>query len=227
MRLWSAAGAALLLVLLTGVIAIRHGRPLPLDDALHGWAVHHRPHATRDVAIVITSTGVGVVPYVLAGTAGVIAGSGPRGRALMAALAIVLLLAVQALRFGVVTSLGRARPPMSDWAVHVSGSAFPSGHTVTSAMAAALLIWAARRHLHRTWWRWAVVLCVAVWAIAVGLTRVYLGVHWPTDVAGGWLFTATAIGLAAWLASAVTARRGGAGGWDGDARVEECSSTDQ
>lgn len=192
------AGAGLLIALLTAAITFRHGRPFFVDDSVHGWAVHHRPPTARELAIAITSTGIGIVPYALAAAAGMIAGTGVRGKALMAAQTMAFLLVVQTLRFGVATTAGRPRPPVSDWAVHVSGFAFPSGHTVASATAAGLLIWAACQRLHGAL-RAAVGSCAAVWAIAVGLTRVYLGVHWPTDVAGGWLFTITALGLAVWF----------------------------
>jgi membrane-associated phospholipid phosphatase len=189
------ASAALLLALLA-LVVFRHGRPFAFDLAVHDWAVHHRPGAPRKLAAAVTATGVGVVPYLLAIVAGVIRGSGPYGRALMAVRAVVTLLGVQLLRFGLSVAVGRERPPAADWAVHVSGFAFPSGHTVTSATAAGLLLWAAWHRLHGAA-RAAVVTCVTTWAVAVGLSRVYLGVHWPTDVAGGWLFTIVLLGSAA------------------------------
>ncbi|MFB9838010.1 phosphatase PAP2 family protein, partial [Actinoallomurus acaciae] len=93
-------------------------------------------------------------------------------------------------------AVGRRRPPAAGWAVHASGFAFPSGHTVTSATAAGLLIWALCRH-GGGWPRTVAVALLTVWAVAVGLTRIYLGVHWPTDVAGGWLMTVVVLGLVA------------------------------
>jgi undecaprenyl-diphosphatase len=141
----------------------------------------------------------------LAIVAGVIGGSGPYGRALLTVRAAAGLLVVQLLRFTLMNAVGRHRPPVADWAVHVTGFAFPSGHTVTSATAAGILIWAAYPRL-RGAPRAVFTACVAAWAVAVGLSRVYLGVHWPTDVIGGWAFTAALLGSAFLVLRA--ARRG-------------------
>jgi membrane-associated phospholipid phosphatase len=197
-RAWTATVVVcggLLLALLAAVL-YRHGRPFAVDEALHRWAVAHRPRAARITAADLTDTGVGVVPYALALTAGAITGAGPRGRALAALRAVLFLAAVQLVRLGLAVAVGRRRPPTADWAVHVTGFAFPSGHTVTSATAAGVLIWALYGRL--AGWRRALASSVlALWAVAVGLSRVYLGVHWPSDVAGGWLMTVALLGLAA------------------------------
>jgi undecaprenyl-diphosphatase len=190
------AVAAVLLVALLTTVVIRHGRPIPPDLSLHRWSLAHRPGAARAAAAALTDTGFGVVPSVLALAAGALAGRGIRGRVLTAVAAALVLLVVQLLRFGLATAIGRARPPAAGWAVHVSGYAFPSGHTVTSATAAGLLIWALYRH-DGGWPRAVAASLLAVWAAAVGLSRVYLGVHWPTDVVGGWLLTVVLLGLAA------------------------------
>ena len=182
-----------MLLALLAMVELRHGCPLPADLAVHRWAVRHRPDLPRRSAAFITATGTGVVPYTLAMVAGVIAGSGPYGRVVTAVRAVAVLLVVQLLRFGLVTAVGRRRPPAADWAVHVTGFAFPSGHTVTSATAAGILIWAAYPRLHGVL-RTVFAACVVTWAVAVGLSRVYLGVHWPTDVVGGWAFTAVLLG---------------------------------
>lgn len=167
-----------------------HEAPLPVDAALHSWMVVHRADGLTAPAVAITTTGSGLPAYSLAAVAGVTAVGWRRWW--RRALAAVAALAVgNLLRFALAAGIGRSRPPAADWAWHAAGPALPSGHTTTSALVAGLL-WVAvakRPGLARTVVRAAAV----AWTAAVGLTRVYLGVHWPTDVAAGWLLAATLV----------------------------------
>ncbi|WP_405721969.1 phosphatase PAP2 family protein [Streptomyces sp. NBC_01537] len=190
-----------LFTLLALTLVHRHGAPFALDRTTHAWSLHHRPDPLRHLARAVTATGTGPVPYLCALAAGFIAGhsQGMRGRLLGAAAALGFLAAGQALRYGVLHVIARPRPPVADWAAPASGYAFPSGHTTTSALAAGLLAWALLRTLRPARARVAVVL-LTCWALAVGASRVYLGVHWATDVLGGWLFALTLLALATLLA---------------------------
>lgn len=79
-------------------------------------------------------------------------------------------------------AFGRVRPPVEDAALHVSGLAFPSGHSLASAtlaLAVAVVAWPTR-------WRLPATVVVATFAVLMGLSRLYLGVHWLTDVLGAW-----------------------------------------
>lgn len=83
-------------------------------------------------------------------------------------------------------AVGRARPPLDGRLIEAHGNSFPSGHT-TAASAGYLGLGLAVAGIAAT--RWARVLAVALSvlaAVAIGWTRIELGVHWPTDVAGGW-----------------------------------------
>ncbi len=76
----------------------------------------------------------------------------------------------------------RARPHLTPWLDHAGDMSYPSGHAAGSMvvlLAAALLI--RERRLP-----WAAV----VLSIAIGLTRPMLGMHWPSDVIGGWMWGA-------------------------------------
>ncbi|WP_332046860.1 phosphatase PAP2 family protein [Phenylobacterium sp.] len=92
----------------------------------------------------------------------------------------------------------RPRPDLVSHGSYVYSNSFPSGHSMLSAatyLTLAMLI--ASLEPTRATKFMAYVLAVAV-IVAVGISRVYLGVHWPSDVLGGWAFGA-AFSLLAWL----------------------------
>ena len=74
--------------------------------------------------------------------------------------------------------------------------AFPSGHTVraTAAYAMAAVEFGRMRPQWRVWMWPAVVVLVAL----VGVSRVYLGAHWPSDVAAGWAFGVVMVCIGCW-----------------------------
>ncbi|GAA3874536.1 phosphatase PAP2 family protein [Streptomyces lacrimifluminis] len=187
---------------LTMVVVGHDGIPLFADADLLSWSAAHHPDVALAFARGLTATGTGVIPFALAALAGIIAGRTLRQRALAVTLCLACLGAGQTLRYAVMALVARPRPPLTDWRTHASGWAFPSGHTTTAALTAGLLIIAV--HVRGPRGRTPFTLVIGGWGALVGLTRVYLGVHWFTDVLGGWLFALGWLGaclraVACWL----------------------------
>lgn len=92
---------------------------------------------------------------------------------------------------GIIAELGikrmfrRARPSMFEHLEVVKSSSFPSGHSMASSSLYLTLAFVGSRGHEARSHRLAIVGAAAGLAGLIGATRVYLGVHWPTDVLGG------------------------------------------
>lgn len=79
-------------------------------------------------------------------------------------------------------SFARERPTLWESISPEHSFSFPSGHamgSMTLAVVCVLLAW-------RTRWRWPALIGAGTFAVMVGLSRVYLGVHYPSDILAGW-----------------------------------------
>jgi undecaprenyl-diphosphatase len=136
------------------------------------------------VMYVVTFLGNGqtiVLLTAVAGTTALIAGR-PRD-------AVLLLLAVLAgtLFFELVKVLvHRMRPPLEDARIVQGGFSFPSGHSTLSATCYGTVAYLLIRGLQHDRWKVLVGILAALLVLAIGASRIYLGVHYPSDVLAGW-----------------------------------------
>lgn len=102
--------------------------------------------------------------------------------------------------------IGRPRPALVPHLVHVNNASFPSGHSLVSAALYLTLALMLAEDAKSWTARGAIVGFGALLVLLIGCSRVYLGVHWPSDVLGGWSFgTAWALAVFAanrWLRNA-------------------------
>lgn len=106
------------------------------------------------------------------------------------------------LNFGAKLTFGRVRPDLWVSLAPETDYSFPSGHAMGSmAVVAALvaLTWGTR-------WRWPVAILGGLFVVLVGLSRLYLGVHYPSDVLTGWLAALAWIGGVALIRSSAYLR---------------------
>ncbi len=93
----------------------------------------------------------------------------------------------------------RPRPLLAEHLISQGGYSFPSGHSFTVLVFYGFLIFLILHHLKPLWLAktFALLLCILV--IAIGFSRIYLGVHYPTDVLGGWAIGTLLLNLFSWF----------------------------
>jgi membrane-associated phospholipid phosphatase len=173
-------GLALLASRPVGEVLFPHGTS-GFDWSVRGWMSAHRHAAVTTVAFLLTTAG-GITGMRVLAVAGAL-DLWRRGQRRLAACVV----AVTVVAFVVFTEMkklhARPRPPALDGGI-ANDFAFPSGHATMSAAICCILAW--------LYWRAGLVRGRAALAVAiliplvVGVSRVYLGMHWATDVLGGW-----------------------------------------
>jgi undecaprenyl-diphosphatase len=174
---------AILLILVLAVVAIDvsedalEGESGPVDTAILLFVHHHVPGTLTGFFEAVTFTGSTAVLFSLTAV-GAIALLTARRR-FEALLLSASVLGGAAVVYAVKTAVGRTRPALweTEW---YWGSSFPSGHTLVVAAFAT----GAALCVNRVWpWARGYALSGAiVWISLVALSRLVLGVHWPTDV---------------------------------------------
>jgi undecaprenyl-diphosphatase len=174
------------IVVLAGIwLAMLIGGGGPLDRAIYDGLYAGGHPALLAIARLFTALGQ---PATLIAGGFVIAGLlwwRSRGRLAVALLGVILV--GRALASVQKYWIARVRPDVEPHLVVVHSSSFPSGHATSSMIVflALALALTARTRWHRLAAGGAVLL-----SLLVGTSRVMLGVHWPSDVAGGWAFGA-------------------------------------
>lgn len=158
------------------------------DDPVREWFYSIRGPALTSVAITITTL---ANKYVIIG------------------LCLLLLIIPRTrMSFGVPLSAGalgvtilnsiikhlvqRTRPEVLHL-VTEHGHSFPSGHSITSLFFYGMAVWLVWQYVDNRLLKWILTVLLAIPMLLIGPTRVYLGVHYPTDVLGAWCLAVAAI----------------------------------
>ncbi|HUF29518.1 MAG TPA: phosphatase PAP2 family protein [Gemmatimonadaceae bacterium] len=171
---------------------VKEGRTLDFDLAAMEWMSAHRIDLLDMFLLDVTALGTGLVVLVIVGVA-----------ALFLALtehrysAILLLVATaggQLLSTVLKMFYDRPRPSVIEPLTHTASTSFPSGHAMSAVVVYGTVAYLAARLQKKRWQRWLTMLSAALIIVSIAASRVYLGVHYPSDVLAG------TIGGAAWAA---------------------------
>ena len=194
-RGFHAAIGALLLVAL-GVIVVcvaffallanvvMAGGTQAMDDAVLLWMNQHASPELTDVALNVTALGAGMVVWLVVIVASVFLWASRHRWS-------VALLWVSILGSGLINSVmklffNRPRPQLFPWRAPYAGlSSFPSGHSMTSMVCYATLAYLVARLEPNRFLRRFTFVVTGLLVVLIGLSRMYLGVHYPTDVLAG------------------------------------------
>jgi membrane-associated phospholipid phosphatase len=92
--------------------------------------------------------------------------------------------------------IGRTRPDHADAVPpYETSPSFPSGHTLNSTVVIGLVVYLACLQVHRTIARVGLITAGVLFVFAMGMSRVYLGHHWMTDVIIGWVLGLGWVGI--------------------------------
>ena len=170
-----------------------------IDPPVWSFVIDHRTPALTTIAVTVTTLGSTVAMSLIA-LAAIVFLLVKRRRGDAALVAVVAAGAGVLVRFGKAT-VGRERPPVGFRLVAETNESFPSGHALASAAILGVLLVVLMPSIHSTSGRVAAITAAAIFVLVIGLSRLYLGVHWATDIIGGWV-----IGFA-WLYFGLTVRR--------------------
>lgn len=172
---------------------VHDNKALPFDTAIIDFFQRHviSDTLTPTVKTVTTFGGVAAVVAVTA-TLLVVSIIAKRARIGVSLAACVALAAGlnEIIKYWV-----RRPRPVDHRIIPETGYSFPSGHSMNNMAFYGFLIVLVFWFVQRKWLRWLIAAVLAAVVVAIGLSRIYLGVHYPSDVLAGWLFAIAYVDL--------------------------------
>lgn len=166
--------------------------PLPGDSAILRWLNQQSSPGLDTFFVTITDAGGAIVVGGVTLAVSVVLAK--RGRMAAAAIISAGVLGASLLNVALKLLFERSRPELWEQIITEESYSFPSGHAMASSALAYCLVailWHSR-------WRWWALVIGAVYTVGVGLSRLYLGVHYPSDVVAGWVISLLWVALVCW-----------------------------
>ncbi|HUP88220.1 MAG TPA: phosphatase PAP2 family protein, partial [Longimicrobiales bacterium] len=181
--------------------AVHEGVTQSFDEAVLRWLYAHRSPTLDTVMLEITMLGEGPVQLLVVLVAALILYQ-LRKRASVATL-LVGLVGGTILNALLKTTFARPRPMVVVALARVHTTSFPSGHAMSSLVTYGAIAYVTGRlvpepRLRRTTW-----ILAAILVLAIGISRMYLGVHYPSDVIAGYIAGLAWLAFLSWFITAI------------------------
>lgn len=162
---------------------VRSGSTTDFDDSVLRWLGAHHSKLLDATMLEVTALGTGMVVLAIAGIAGLFL---VLTRHRYSALLLLASTAGGLILNGILKAgFDRPRPQIFAWGTNAVSSSFPSGHAMSAAIVYGTVAYLAARLQRRGWARVLTMLIALVLIVLIAVSRMYLGVHYPTDVLAG------------------------------------------
>jgi len=162
---------------------VMEGETQTFDETVLRWIGARRTPVLDSVMLEITALGTGAVVLMIVCISGLfLALTRHKYSALLLLVATGGGLALNAV---LKLFFDRPRPGVVEWGTHAVSSSFPSGHSMSATIVYSTVAYLAARLSPRLWIRWVTMLVAALIIALIALSRLYLGVHYPSDVLAG------------------------------------------
>jgi undecaprenyl-diphosphatase len=162
---------------------VRSGSTQAFDDAVLRWMAMHRAKTAEHIMVEITFLGTGTVVIMSVGISAMFLSlTGHRYSALLLLVSTAGGLVLNnLLKLG----FGRPRPQIFAWVQPAASWSFPSGHAMSAAVVYGTVAYLAARLQQRRLHRILTFGLAGLLIVAISVSRLYLGVHYPSDVIAG------------------------------------------
>jgi undecaprenyl-diphosphatase len=183
--LLSGAAVAIFLTWVFSEVAekVRAGSTQPIDDAVLRWMAAHQSPGIQSAMLEITSLGTSAVVTMIVLIAGLFLWLNHHKHS--AILLIAATLGGMVLDGLLKIGFNRPRPQIFQWGTQVVSSSFPSGHAMASTIVYGTVAYLAARLQQNVASRFLTMGLAALIIVLICSSRVYLGVHYPSDVLAG------------------------------------------
>jgi undecaprenyl-diphosphatase len=162
---------------------VRAGSTQGIDDAVMRWMGTHQSPGVQAVMLEITSLGTSAVVAMIVFIAGLFLWLNQHKHSAILLIAATLggMVLDSLLKIG----FNRPRPQFFTWGTQVMGASFPSGHAMASTIVYSTVAYLAARLQQNVASRILTMSMAALIILVICCSRLYLGVHYPTDVLAG------------------------------------------